>query len=77
MALIKVVRKTPEVLGGNTEAFVAEENLTQALSNGWVKAEEKPAKPEVKKEEVVSKPEEKVEEKSEKVEAPKKAKKSL
>lgn len=73
MALIKVTRKEPEVKGGATTALVSEESLEQVLQNGWVVAETEKPKGESKAETKTDKPDEQVE----KVEAPKKAKKSL
>lgn len=83
MALIKVVRDKPEIPGGNTTAYVSEESLNEALSNGWKRSDDKPAK-ETKTEtkpEVKEVKEEKTEEpKAEKTEVKtevKKAKKAL
>lgn len=77
MALIRVEREKPEVVGGNTYAYIAEESLSQAIENGWYRVdgkakEEKKEEPKPAKEEVV-KPEEVTEEKT----VAKKTKKSL
>lgn len=70
MALVKVVRKEPEVKGGAIEALVSEECLAEALNNGWVVAAKTDKKPEPPKTEVK-------EEVKEVKEEPKKAKKTL
>jgi hypothetical protein len=77
MALIRVERDKPEVVGGNTYAYVAEESLAQAIENGWRRVdgkakEEKKEDPKPVKEEVV-----KSEEVAEEKPVTKKAKKSL
>lgn len=73
MALIKVVRDEPEVAGGNTYAYVSEENIREVLSNGWRRADDKKETKETKetKEEVKPVADEKTEPKVEEVEKPK------
>lgn len=44
MALVKVVRDTPEFVGGPVTAMVPETALNDALFNGWKVSEEKPVK---------------------------------
>lgn len=72
MALVKVVRDTPEVAGGETTALIESDAVAQAIENGWKLADEKsePKKSEPKTEPVA---EVKADEKSE----PKKTKKTL
>lgn len=69
MALVKMYRDEPEVVGGNTEAMIPEEAVNLAMDNGWKKADdkknvtkeiEKPAEP-VKEQKVETKPEVKTE----------------
>lgn len=41
MALVKVVRDTPEVAGGGTTALIESDAIAQAIENGWKLADEK------------------------------------
>ena len=41
MALVKIVRDTPEVVGGGTTALIESDAIAQAIENGWKLADEK------------------------------------
>ena len=51
MALVRMVRAVPEVAGGKTEAMVPEEAVSDALKNGWSRADESAARKEEPKQE--------------------------
>ena len=70
MALVKMYRDEPEVLGGNTTADIPEEAVNLALDNGWKIASKAESHKEVKAE-AKSEPKQEVkEEKVEKAEKP-------
>lgn len=64
MALIKMYRDEPEVVGGNTEAMIPEEAVNLAMDNGWkikAKVEDKKAETKIEVKVDVKKEEPKVE----------------